>query len=260
MKNITFLLSAVLLCACGGSSDSSTAGSSVVDDETPATAALETSCLAEYRLKPCELLSVEEAAELTGLAVEGAEVEAPDEMDIEDNNDYSSLDCAYRWETDRSSEIIIKMGDKEMRQNFPLKDFFSVEIDKIVTEEELENTRTESAVAYFNRLYGKKTAEEKEQIKDAIERSKQSSDVDDKAADAISGMVDKDNTVDISDLGDAASVKRIGLKQYTNYKYAEMRVLHKNVILLILADVSDDTDADIAMAKKIAERVISKCN
>lgn len=260
MKNIAFALFISLCWACGGSSDSSSAASSVADEETAVEVPLENSCLAEYRLKPCEVLSGSEAASLTGLDESTVEIEEPDEYDIEKNDDYATLACAYRWETDRNSEMIVKMGEREVRQNFPLTDYFSVEVDKIITEEELKDTRTSSAVTYFNRLYGKKTAEEKEQIKEAIEQTKENTEVDEKSADAISGMVDADNTVDVSDLGDAAAVKRISLKQYTNYKYAELRVLHKNVILLILADVSDDTNEDIAMARKVAEKVISTCN
>lgn len=250
MKTIK-IISAGFLCllfACGGSeSTSDSAEADVAEDVT-------SSCLADL-IEGNEIEKMITAQQLAKLV---GKTEA--DLELKDNKsrsaEYSTM--AYNWEPEEERIMIMEMkspkaggGEHVIKTESPVPNkviFGNIDVIDIDGKDPKE---------YFRYTYGPKTAEEKEAIKKNIDKSKEQSDkVDEKSAEALKGMVDKQSSAELSDVGDLAYWST---QTYSNVTDAKVKVLHGNTMFEVAVDVSNDTQEDLAVAKKVSQQIIANC-
>ena len=238
MRKIIIYLLPFLLIACGGNTTSKNEKSNPVNEE---------SCLAgliaDNQIE--KMIAVESVAEIIGKPKES--------IDVEDSKSkyskYSTI--AYQWEADEPRKMIVevKSGEEVMK--------IENEVPNNISVGNLDLMGQEDPLAYFNRTYGPKTAAEKEQTKQDIDKASESSDkVDKKSAETLKKMVGKQNSKQIEDVGDQAFWSA---QSINNIGYVSLKVLHGNVMFEITADVSAEYEEDLAIAKKIAQEIIVQC-
>jgi hypothetical protein len=248
-KNTLLAMAAILIYGCDGSPESGDAG----------TTSNGGSCLAEFASDPCTFLDEAYLAEHAGANADSVEITTND--DVSKKSKYVKPECQYEWPSDRKSVLTMEAAGREIQTGMPVPNTILIGDFDIIDDDGFKKTRTDNYADYFQRVYGIKTKAEKEQIKEDIARAAEKSDkVDKGSADTISGMVDSQPAKkEISGLGDKAVASVLTLKNYSNWSKASLFVLHKNVVFSIEVDVSEDNSEDLEMAKKIAQKIIDRC-
>lgn len=252
----TFMLMIALngLFACGGSTSDNE--SAQIDEEE------ESSCLAEL-VEGNEIEKMVTAAQI-------AEIVGKTEADLTFKDEkskypaYSSI--VYNWDPEKERMMTLKMeipaGDgtkRTIEQSNPLPN--KVIFGNIDVLEGKKNGPRE----YFRYTYGPKTAEEKEAIKNSIDKSKESSDkVDEKSAETIKSMVDKQSSREVEGVGDLAYWDPTSYGNFYNESgevetEAKIRVLHGNTMFTVSANISNDIQEDLELAKKVAKQIVANC-
>lgn len=238
--------------ACGNSE----AGSDEMSSEENISEASEStskSCLSQYIDDPCQLITAQVVAELFGATEAELEIEAMEGLD--------HMECSYTWPSDRESKLTMESGGRKIETTVPADNKFFIREMDIIDEEKLEMTRTDSYTAYFQRVYGVKTDAEKKEIRNAIDRAVEGSDqVDKDAGKTLKGISDKQNKKVVDNLGDQAVASVMSLKNYSNYSFTELYVLHDNVVIHIESDISQDNNEDLDAAKKVAQHILNQCD
>lgn len=229
-----------IFSACG-SQESATAEATSEKESTG------TSCLGAMNLTPCNILSLSEIAQLTGIAESEIEMEPPHSS--LSNPEY--MQCNFSWPSDRTT--IFKM--LSITQEIPVSNSINVGSVKVITEEVLERLK-QTRSEYFEKRYTNITAEQKAQVKEKLsEELADKSDAEKDMGSALIAMASNFNYVPVNNIGDRASweTRKEG-------KDASLHVQHKDVIFRVNVNISDDTDESLEMAKKVALAVLAKCN
>ena len=187
------------------------------------------SCLSDYITTPCELVDKTEIASYAGANADDIEVEIPDEIPIDEVTQYSRIFCEYSWPSERISILTTQYGDSEIETEIPLDNAVSIGDIEVIEEDDLLTLsgHTETYAEYFHRV----------RIGD-----------------------DNPNSERLDGVGDMASLSIIEAMNHSNYRIADVWVLHKNVNFNILVDVSDSDGEDVALAKKLAIAVLEACS
>lgn len=187
------------------------------------------SCLSDYITTPCDMVSKEDFAELAEINVANLEVEKPEEISLEEVNDYSNILCTFSWPSDRVSIMTIEVGDTEVKTEVPLKNVVSIGDIEVIEDEDLLNLNgsKETYADFFHRV----------RIGD-----------------------DNPNSERLDGLGDLASLHIIEAASHSNYRLADVRVLHKNVHFNVEVDISDSDEEDVAFARKVATAILENCS
>lgn len=241
MKN--YLPFAILILAsCGGSEQS--ADSTETEATTKSSGE---SCLWAMGDAPEQLLTMEEAVSITGLAAE--------DIDQDANPKYQNVQ--YGWKSGRMKEL--DMGAKKIPME--ANDFIAVNV-KQLTEKKLnpkwnKDNNPLTPMEYFDKFHAGVNADAKETIQEEID--KQNPD-NAEGAKKVVGMMKFEGFQEYDDLGDkahsevnASGEKAAGLRQ------TELTFLHGNVVVIVVVDVSDDDEEDRVLAEKIARAVVAKC-
>lgn len=238
MKKIIIYLLPLFLMACGSSTTSNTEESNSTTEE---------SCLADLIAENQieKMITLESIAEITGEPTESIEVK-------DNKSQYSKYSTiAYQWEPDEPRKMVIevKSGERVIKMEN--------EIANTINIGNLDIIDNEDPLAYFNRIYGPKTEAEKEQTKKDIDRASENSDkVDKQSAESLKKMVGKQNSKQVDNVGDQAFWSA---KSINEVESVQLKVLHGNVTFEVTTDVSKDAEEDLAMAKQVAQQVISQC-
>jgi hypothetical protein len=243
-----------ILFSCGGKSDS--------NDESSSSDNVTESCLAELveGNEIEKMITKKQLAEIAGVSVQ--------EFEINDNKSSSAKYSlfGFKWAPKVSRKMILKTeipsgpnGKKSAIENeMDAKNNVSFgQIDVL-------DAKKRAPKEYFRYTYGPKTKEEKEAIKSSVDRSKESSDkVDEKSAETIKRMVDKQSSreVKVGDLAYWSSTSYGNFYTESGEKVTEakIQVLHGNTMFSVSANVSDNIEEDLAMAKKVAQQIIDNC-
>src|SRR6056297_152579 len=246
MKQILFVLIAVILLGCGGKTSKNEA-----DDTSSNQKTIGNSCLSDLVEKNEieKMINKEQVASIVGINA--------DNVVFEENKSsrakYSTV--IFKWEPaqERTMTMEVKVGDRTISQTAPLKN--SINVGKI---DSIGDKKDQSALEYFNYVYGPKTKEEKKEAKARVDRAQETSDkVDKKSAETIKSMVDKQTSSKVDGIGSSA----FGSVQNANGMiYYNLKVLHGDTMFEITTDVSDDSEEDIRIAKEIAQQIIDNCN
>jgi len=193
------------------------------DDLPPA---IEESCLGEYVLQPCDLLVTSRLAQIASIEEQSIELEPPVIEPGEEITEYTQVYCIYKWSSDRTSTMSITVGDTEVQTEMALSNTILIGNLKVITEEDLLEFNEETYSDYYDRNYA----------------------------------VNNENTQkEVSGIGDKAVAAVISQAGHSNWDKTSLSVLHKNVIFIVEADISDDNQADLDMAKKIAQEILARC-
>jgi hypothetical protein len=186
------------------------------------------SCLSDYITTPCGLVDKNELASYAGANADDIEVEIPDEIPIDEVTQYSRIFCEYRWPSERISIMITQVGETEIETEIPLDNVVSIGDIEIIEEDDLLilSGQKETYAEYFHRV----------RIGD-----------------------DNPNSERLDGVGDMAAVSIIEALNHSNYRIANVWVLHKNVNFNLEVDVSDSDEEDVALARKIAMAVLEAC-
>ncbi|MGD2035622.1 MAG: hypothetical protein PVF73_11230 [Bacteroidales bacterium] len=186
------------------------------------------SCLSDYITTPCELVDKTEIAGYAGANADDIEVEIPDEIPLDEVTQYSRIFCEYRWPSKRISIMTTQLGERELETEIPLDNVVNIGDIELIEEDDLLTLsgHTETYAEYFHRV----------RIGD-----------------------DNPNSERLDGVGDMASLNIIEAMNHSNYRMANVWVLHKNVNFNIVVDVSDSDEEDVALAKKIAVAVLEVC-
>ncbi|MEP2771829.1 MAG: hypothetical protein ABJH05_06750 [Fulvivirga sp.] len=242
MKNC-LSLAVLILTGCGSSSEQS-----ADDTQNEVTAKSGGhSCLWEMGDTPEQLLTMEEASSLTGLAVEA--------LDQDANPKYQNI--KYEWDGGRKKELTI--GGKKLPMD--AKDFVAVNV-KQLTEKKLnprwnKDNNPLTPMEYFDKFHGGVSEDAKETIQEEIDKQKPEHA---EGAKKVVGMIKFEGYQEYDRLGDkaysqvnASGEKAAGLRQ------TELTFLHGNVVVTVVVDVSDNDEDDRVMAENIARAVAEKC-
>lgn len=253
IKMSSVVVFSLMLSACGGDQ------SKQQSDQDNTIEAVKTSCLEDYIDDPCSLVEATYITEISGVNEEQLEVE--NNAEGRKVSGYVKAECTYKWPSDRKTNMSMSVGDTEINNSIDLKNSIMFGKIDVITEKSYKKTRTSTPEAYFQRVYGVQTKEDKERAKNAIERAKKESEhVDKKSAEALSEMVDKQpDKKEVADIGDKAVTSVFSLKNYDNMRTTHLRVLKDNVVFEVAVDISDDDAADLDVAKRVARRIISGC-
>lgn len=186
------------------------------------------SCLSDYITTPCELVDKTDIAGYAGANADDIEVEIPDEIPLDEVTQYSRIFCEYRWPSERISTLTTQLGETELETDIPLDNVVSIGDIELIEEDDLLTLsgHTETFAEYFHRV----------RIGD-----------------------DNPNSERLDGVGDMAALSIIEAMNHSNYRIANVWVLHKNVNFNIVVDVSDSDEEDVALAKKIAVAVLEAC-
>lgn len=242
MKNY-LPIATLILASCGSGSEQSA-------DDTQSEVTTKSSghsCLWEMADAPEQLLTMQEAAGLTGLATE--------ELDQDVNTKYQNVQ--YEWNSGRKKELAI--GGKKMPMD--ANDFVAVNV-KQLTEKKLnprwnKDNNPLTPMEYFDKFHGGVNENAKETIQEEIDKQNPEHA---EGAKKIVGMVKFEGFQEYDNLGDkahsevnASGEKAAGLRQ------TELTFLHGNVVVIVVVDVSDEDEDDRILAEKIARAVVKKC-
>ncbi|MEE4213806.1 MAG: hypothetical protein V2I34_02000 [Bacteroidales bacterium] len=203
----------------------SAACSQNTDDDLPPVIA--ESCLGEFALEPCELLVKSRLAQLASIDEQSIELEPPDIEPGEVITEYTQVYCIYKWSSDRTSTMSVMVGDTEVQTEISLSNTILVGNLKVITEEDLLEFNDETYSDYYDRNY------------------------------AVNNEATQQDVRGIGDKAVAAVISQAG---HSNWDKTSLSVLHKNVVFIVEADISDDNQADLDMAKKIAEEILARCD
>lgn len=189
-------------------------------------------------------------------------------MEVQDSksssSDYSSY--GYSWVPEETRQLVFRTemaaGPNREKKIFETKTEASNNVS-FGNLEILDDTR-KGPRQYFRYTYGPKTKEEKEAIKKSLDRAKETSDkVDEKSAETLKSMVDKQksNEVAVGDLAYWSTTSLAGMYNESGEieTEAKIRVLHGNTMFAVSANVSENIEDDLAMAKKVAQQIIDNC-
>lgn len=211
----------------------------------------EVSCLAELVPKNEieKMISAEQVSDIVGKSEDSMEYS----VSKSSKSDYSTFGYEWKPQKKRVMTMEMKVGDRTLTQEIPLNN--QIDIGNL----EIIDAKNKTPLEYFTFVYGPKTKQQKEQAKKAIDRAKENNDkVDDKSAETIKAMVDKEKASNkLEGLGDAAYWTENNTKGMI---YVVLRVLHKNTMFKITTDVSEDTEKDLEISKAIARQIIANCN
>lgn len=196
------------------------------DDDNLAPAP-EESCLGEFALQPCSLLEKSRLSEFASTDEQSIEVEPPDIKPDEEITEYTQVYCMYSWSSDRVSTMTVMVGETEIQTDISLDNNILIGNLKVINEEDLLEFNDETYEDYYDRNYAVNNEETQQ---------------------------------DISGIGEKAVAAVISQAGHSNWDKTSLSVLHKNVVFIVEADVSDDNEADLEMAKKVAEEVLALCN
>lgn len=241
MKNY-LPLAALILASCGGSEQSA--------DSTESEATTKSggeSCLWAMGDAPEQLLTMEEAVNLTGLTAE--------EMEQKANPKYQNVQ--YNWNSGRKTAL--DMGGKKIPMD--ANDFIAVNV-KQLTEKKLnpkwnKDNAPLTPMEYFDKFHAGVSEGAKEAIQEEIDKQNPENA---EGAKKVVGMMKFENFQEYDNIGDkahsevnASGEKAAGLRQ------TELTFLHGNVVVIVVVDVSDDDEEDRVLAEKIAKAVVAKC-
>jgi len=247
MKKLVISLLSIYLVACGASENKDSESSASGDD-------VGNSCLADL-IEGNEIekmITASQLAEIVG--------KAEADLELKDNKSssakYSTM--AYNWDAEEERLMIMEIktptadgGSKTIKTEtaVPNKVIFG-NIDVL-------DIGSSGPKEYFRRTYGPKTKAEKDRAKEAIDKTqKQRDDVDEKSAEAIKSMVDKQTSNELEGVGTLAYWNA---QSYSNVTDARVRVLHGDTMFEVSVDVSEDTQEDLEVAKKVAQQIIANC-
>lgn len=237
-----------ILCSCGG-------GRSTDSDAIETTAQLvqkpqSNSCLVEMATHPGDLLPVSTASKLIG--VPETDIKQRLGAGIGPSNE-------IKWNTGRKR--IQKAGKIEIE----------VDVDNVVYVElrlldekikKMSNKIKDNITyeEYFTKYHTPFTEASKSEVKERLDKTDESDTVK-KVAKSMVGVIQFENFNTIDGIGDMAvsQVNATGEK-YGAPRKTELSVLHGNVDLLVLVDVSKNDDEDLALAKAVAKAVLASCN
>jgi hypothetical protein len=242
MKNY-LPLAALILASCGSSSEQSA-------DSTESKASTESSghsCLWEMGDAPEQLLTMEEAASLTGVAAEDLEQDA--------NPKYQNVQ--YNWNSGRKAEFNI--GGKKMPMD--ANDFVAVNV-KQLTEKKLnpkwnKDNDPLTPMEYFDKFHAGVAEGAKEAIQEEIDKQNPENA---EGAKKVVGMMKFEGFQEYDNIGDKAhsEVNASGEKA-TGLRQTELTFLHGDVVVIVVVDISEDDEEDRVLAEKIAKAVAAKC-
>jgi len=253
-KYLSVYLLITILCACGGKTSSKEESTS---SEVPTE-----SCLAELveGNEIEKMISKTQMAQIAGVSEE--EIETTDSKSSAAKYSFAG----FKWDPKVPRKMILKTelpagsdGKKSVMES-------KMEAENKISFGQLDvlESKSRGPKEYFRYTYGPKTKEEKEAIKKSIDRSKESSEkVDEKAAETIKSMVDKQSSKEVK-VGDLAywsitSYKNFYTESGEEETEAKIQVLHGNTMFSVSANVSDNIEEDLAMAKKVAQQIIDNC-
>lgn len=242
------------LFACGGKTESK--------DESSASEVVKESCLAELveGNEIEKMISKTQMAKLAGVSEE--KIEMTDSKSSSAKYSFSG----FKWEPEVARKMILKTklpagpdGKKSVMES-------EMEAENKISFGQLDilDGKSGGPKEYFRYTYGPKTKEEKEAIKESIDRSKESSEkVNEKSAETIKNMVDKQSSTEVK-VGDLAywsvtPYKNFYTESGEEETEAKIQVLHGNTMFSVSANVSDNIEEDLAMAKKVAQQIIDNC-
>lgn len=186
------------------------------------------SCLSSYITTPCALIDIAQVADYAGVDPVEIEMEVPEEIPLEEVNQYSRIFCEYRWPSERVSVTTIEWNNSELQNEIPLDNVVSIGDIEIIEEDDLLtlNNQTETYTEYFHRVrVGKNNI----------------------------------NSESLYGVGEMASVSIIEAMNHSNYNITSIWVLHNNMNFNIEVDISDSDEEDLALAKKLALAILAKC-
>ena len=243
-KLITILVMFALL-SCGSKNE----------ENTSSAGAIKNSCIADLvESNEIEKMLTKEQLAVT-VDIESGEIEMKDNKS--GSAKYSTV--AYNWEPAEERYFIMETkipagagGETEVIET-KTKAVNKVSFGQV----EVFGEKIEDPQEYFRYTYGPKTAEEKEKIKEQVDKSQKTSDkVDKKSAETIKKMLDKENSTEL-EVGDMAFWSKVS---YANVTEAKIRVLHGNTMFTVSADVSENIEEDLEVAKRVAAQIIANCD
>jgi len=177
-----------------------------------------------------------------------------DEENIKLKSNPKYDNCIFRWENDRKT--LMKMGKLEME--VPANNNVGITITQLDTKIERAeklHKRTFTYEEYFD-TYHTTTKEGEEQVKKSLEE-KGKEDEKAKAAKGLLAMAPSEGHASITGLGDKANKY---VQTAPGLRETRLSILHGNVVVMVNADVSEDDEKDLEVAKAVAKSVLGLCD
>lgn len=239
------IIFSLLLAAC--SSDSSTESNDVVQTESVSendsspTVSQTDSCLADYQAEPWSLFSLEQIAEFVGLPATDGKMDQPMQT-----KNLAIRAAGYKWDTGRTMTTEIT-GDMQI----PVSDTVTIGRFEVLVPERINGTFVE----HFRNQYQTPDEQQQAEFEAAVAKQLENeSELAQSFGKGISNISKNINYQTIADIGSAAVWQ-------TNLKSPDglLHVLHNNLTFVVVTNLSDDRNYNLAVAKKIALAILEKC-
>lgn len=203
----------------------------------------EKSCLEDYQAEPWSLFSLDEIAKFANLSASEGTMAEPMKV-----KNLAHRAAGYKWDSDRT--LTVKVGEREV--SVSESDKVTLGRFTILDAEKIKG----SYVEHFKNQYKKLTAEEQAQFDQAFARQLENeSDLTKGIGKGFAGLSNQIDYKNIDGIGQAANWE-------TNPRSSDglLHVLHKNMTFVVVVNLSDDSDYNLEVAKKIAAATIEKCD
>jgi len=211
------------------------------------------SCLADYQMRPCDLISVAKISEFSGIAESDMEITAPTEAVLKMKSVQDYLNCKFSWPSDRT--MTVEAMGRSM--TVPINNSISVGFIKILTEEKLESRRKKSYAHWFEDHHKNVSEEDVKSVEGDVDKKLEEEGHGEEAKDvakSIMEMASKMTFTSVEGFGDMASYET-----NPNSSSVTLDVLHGDVIFGTIVDVSEDRDRNLEIAKQISKEILKIC-
>lgn len=212
------------------------------------------SCLADYQMRPCDLISAAKISEISGIAESDMEVSPPTEAVLKMKSAQDYISCKFSWPSDRT--MTVEAMGRSM--TVPLDNTIGVGFIKILTEEKLKSRAKNSYVHWFEDHHKNVTEEDMKSLEGDVDEKLEEEGLGEEsknAAKSIMKMASSFTFTSVEGIGDMASYE-------TNPKSTSLTldVLHGDVIFGTTVDISEDRDRNLEIAKQISKEILKVCN
>jgi len=210
------------------------------------------SCLEEFVMNPCDLVSQDEIAGFLG--VEAAQLTK--ELPLERFKKSEMRSCRFKWDTGRKMQIDVAGSKMEV----PLDN--SVLFGSFQVLDANDSKVEPPYLEWFKNAHRSLTAKEEDQLEKQVDKSLAKSDQNTSSKEnakqiikSATKYVNKSEYRSIAGVGDHA-IAVINPKTTQIMFY----VLHQNITFTVVAEATDDKEEGVQIAKNIAKAILGHCD
>ncbi len=210
------------------------------------------SCLEKYAMEPCELITVEEIADMCSIDVSEIETRPPLAM-------FKSplmRSCRFIWPSDRKMQITIANGSREV----------DVENEVMIGSFQIldaEKSRIQPPYTdWFARTYREITKEEKKNLTAKLVETADENAENKEQADLAKNM--SKSLLEMTSNIEYRSIDGLGHRAILEVRAKStevgLNVLEGNIVFKVVVNVSGDNEMNVKVVKEVAAKVLAACS